>query len=92
MNWGLEGTTLSGDKVSVSITHGDSGEVFEVDLDRTVTSYTYSGQTRSTMYHRFEVAICNNDGLCSTPIGTGTVVADKQVDNAAALASVSSKR
>ena len=50
MNWGLEGTTLSADKISVSITHGDSGEVFEVDLDRTVTSYTPTvGQTHSTM-------------------------------------------
>ena len=29
-----------------------------------------------------EVAVCNNDGLCSTPIGSGTVVADKQVDGA----------
>ena len=85
MNWGLEGTTLSGDKVSVSITHGDSGEVFEVDLDRTVTSYTYSGtNTLHDVSYDIEVAVCNNDGLCSTPIGTGTVVADKQVDNAAA--------
>ena len=85
MNWDLEGTTLSGDKVSVSITHGDSGEVFEVDLDRTVTSYTYSGtNTLHDVSYDIEVAVCNNDGLCSTPIGTGTVVADKQVDNAAA--------
>ena len=85
MNWDLEGTTLSGDKVSVSITHGDSSEVFEVDLDRTVTSYTYSGtNTLHDVSYDIEVAVCNNDGLCSTPIGTGTVVADKQVDNAAA--------
>lgn len=85
MNWGIEGTTLSADKISVSITHGDSNEVFEVDLDRTVTSYTYSGtNTVHDVSYNVEVAVCNNDGLCSTPIGTGTVVADKQVDNAAA--------
>ena len=85
MNWGLDGTTLSGDKVSLSITHGDSGDVFEVDLDRTATSYTYSGtNTLHDVSYDIEVAVCNNDGLCSTPIGTGTVVADKQVDDAAA--------
>ena len=82
MNWGLTGTPLAGDKISVSITHSN-GDVFEVDLDRTVVTYTYSGSsTTHGESYDIEVAVCNNDGLCSTPIGTATVVADKQVDNA----------
>jgi hypothetical protein len=84
MNWGLTGTPLAGDKISVSITHSN-GDVFEVDLDRTVVTYTYSGSsTTHGESYDIEVAVCNNDGLCSSPIGTATVVADKQVDNAGA--------
>ena len=82
LNWGLSGTPLAGDKVSVSITD-EAGDVFSVDLDRTVVTYTYSGSsTTHGESYDVEVAVCNNDGLCSTPIGSGTVVADKQVDGA----------
>ncbi|MGB1793427.1 MAG: hypothetical protein ACPHMS_06100, partial [Candidatus Poseidoniaceae archaeon] len=83
MNWGLTGTPLAGDKISISIM--GTGVDFEVDLDRGTSSYTYSGSsTTHGESYDIEVAVCNNDGLCSTPIGTATVVADKQVDNAAA--------
>ena len=84
MNWGLEGTPLAGDKISVSITDA-SGETFAVDLDRTVVTYTYSGSsTTHGESYDIEVAVCNNDGLCSTPIGQATVVADKEVEGASA--------
>ena len=84
LNWGLAGTPLAGDKVSVTITD-ESGDAFSVDLDRTVVTYTYSGSsTTHGESYDVEVAVCNNDGLCSTPIGSGTVVADKQVDGAGA--------
>jgi len=84
MNWGLEGTPLAGDKISVSITDAD-GETFAVDLDRTVVTYTYSGSsTTHGESYDIEVAVCNNDGLCSTPIGQATVVADKEVEGATA--------
>ena len=84
MNWGLEGTPLAGDKISVSITDAD-GETFAVDLDRTVVTYTYSGSsTTHGESYDIEVAVCNNDGLCSTPIGQATVVADKEVVGAEA--------
>ena len=84
MNWGLAGTPLAGDKIAVSITDAD-GEVFEVDLERDIVTYTYSGSaTTHGESYDIEVAVCNNDGLCSTPIGTASVVADKQVDDAGA--------
>ena len=84
LNWGLSGTPLAGDKVSVTITD-EGGDVFSVDLDRTVVTYTYSGSsTTHGESYDVEVAVCNNDGLCSTPIGSATVVADKQVDGAGA--------
>tara|TARA_B100001109_G_scaffold29075_1_gene22436 strand:+ start:675 stop:3824 length:3150 start_codon:yes stop_codon:yes gene_type:complete len=84
MNWGLTGTPLAGDKIAVSITDA-SGDTFEVDLERDIVTYTYSGSsTTHGESYDIEVAVCNNDGLCSTPIGSATVVADKQVDNAAA--------
>ena len=83
MNWGLDGTALAGDKISVSITGTDVD--FEADLDKDTMTYTYSGSsTTHGESYDIEVAVCNNDGLCSTPIGSATVTADKQVDNAAA--------
>ena len=83
MNWGLDGTALAGDKISVSITGTDVD--FEVDLDKDTMTYTYSGSsTTHGESYDIEVAVCNNDGLCSTPIGSASVVADKQVDNAGA--------
>ena len=84
MNWGLTGTPLSGDTISVSITDAN-GNTFEVDLDRTVVTYTYSGSsTTHGESYDIEVAVCNSDGLCSTPIGTATVVADKEVEGGSA--------
>ena len=84
MNWGLTGTPLPGDTISVSITDAN-GNTFEVDLDRTVATYTYSGSsTTHGESYDIEVAVCNSDGLCSTPIGTATVVADKEVEGGSA--------
>ena len=68
MNWGLTGTPLAGDKIAVSITDA-SGDTFEVDLERDIVTYTYSGSsTTHGESYDIEVAVCNNDGLCSTPI------------------------
>ena len=84
VSWNLTGTPLAGDKVSVSIT-GEDGVSFDLDLDRLTTTYTYPGSsTNHGETYTVEVAVCNNDGLCSTPIGTGTVVADKEVTGATA--------
>ena len=73
------------DELGFSVNGGDytdaSGNTFEVDLDRTVATYTYSGSsTTHGESYDIEVAVCNSDGLCSTPIGTATVVADKEVE------------
>jgi len=84
VSWNLTGTPLAGDKVSVSIT-GEDGVSFDLDLDRLTTTYTYPGSsTNHGETYAVEVAVCNNDGLCSTPIGSGTVVADKEVTGATA--------
>jgi len=85
LNWGYSGTPLAGDRVSITITD-EGGDAFEVDLnDMTKTTFTYEGSsTTHGESYDVEVAVCNIDGLCSTPIGSGTVVADKQVDGAAA--------
>ena len=84
MNWGLTNTPLDGDKISISITHEDGTE-FAVDLDTATDSYTYSGSsTTHGESYDVEVAVCNIEGLCSTPIGSATVVADKEVEGATA--------
>ena len=84
MNWGLTNTPLDGDKISISITHEDGTE-FAVDLDTATDSYTYSGSsTTHGESYDVEVAVCNTEGLCSTPIGSATVVADKEVEGATA--------
>ena len=84
MNWGLTNTPLQGDKISVSVTHED-GTVFEVDLETSVATYTYSGSsTTHGESYDIEVAVCNTEGLCSSPIGSATVVADKEVEGATA--------
>ena len=82
MTWDITGTLLASDNIVVSICPADVDctdgfEATVADEDRT---YTYSGSqtTHGETYH-LEVAVCNEQG-CSTPAGTATVVADKQVD------------
>ena len=87
MNWGTSGTMLSDEKFSISISNDANADVFETDLPSDTFQYSYSDTTHGVSY-TIDVAICNNDGLCSTPVGTATVVADSAVDGGAAATGV----
>ena len=85
MNWAVEGTPLSGDEIVIEITNPD-GTVFEDSRTTSDTTYSYGSQnTVHAGSYDITVAVCNQDNLCSTPIGTATVVADKQVDGGSAI-------
>lgn len=87
MNWNVSTILLSSDTEVVTI----SCDVSDNDCDGLdypfttsavpgAKTYTYSGfNTVHGMSYDVSVAICNAAG-CSTPIGTGTIVADKAVD------------
>ena len=87
MNWGTTGTMLSDEKFSISVSNSADSDIFEIDLASDQFMYTYSDTEHSVSY-TIDIAICNNDGLCSTPVGTATVVADSAVDGAAAATGV----
>jgi hypothetical protein len=87
MNWGTTGTMLSDEKFSISVSNDADSNVFEIDLASDQFMYTYSDTTHGVSY-TMDIAVCNNDGLCSTPVGTATVVADKEVDGGAAATGV----
>jgi hypothetical protein len=87
MNWGTTGTMLSDEKFSISVSNDADSDVFEIDLASDQFMYTYSDTEHGVSY-TIDIAICNNDGLCSTPVGTATVVADSAVDGGAAATGV----
>ena len=87
MNWGTTGTMLSDEKFSISVANDADSDVFEIDLASDQFMYTYSDTAHGVSY-TIDIAVCNNDGLCSTPVGTATVVADKEVDGGAAATAV----
>ena len=87
MNWGTTGTMLSDEKFSISVSNDADSNVFEIDLASDRFMYTYSDTAHGVSY-TMDIAVCNNDGLCSTPVGTATVVADKEVDGGAAATGV----
>jgi hypothetical protein len=87
MNWGTTGTMLSDEKFSISVSNDADSDIFEIDLASDQFMYTYSDTEHGVSY-TIDIAICNNDGLCSTPVGTATVVADSAVDGAAAATGV----
>ena len=85
LNWDVTGTMLSGDHINVTLCETvnciDPFTFIGTDQDR---SYTYSGSnTVHGTEYTVTVAVCNEVG-CSTPVGTGTVVADSAVDGGAA--------
>jgi hypothetical protein len=86
-NWGTTGTMLSDEKFSISVSNDADSDIFEIDLASDQFMYTYSDTEHGVSY-TIDIAICNNDGLCSTPVGTATVVADSAVDGAAAATGV----
>jgi len=81
LNWNVEGTMLSGDSIDVTICEAiNCTTAFETGLGVGNTSYTYSGQnTVHGMNYTVLVAVCNEVG-CSSPVGTGSVIADSAVD------------
>ena len=85
LNWNVDGTMLSGDSIDVTICEAiDCTTAFETGLGVGNTSYTYSGQnTVHGMNYTVLVAVCNEVG-CSSPVGTGFVIADSAVDGGAA--------
>ena len=87
MNWGTSGTMLSDEKFSISVSNSADSDVFEIDLASDQFMYTYSDTDHGVSY-TIDIAICNNDGLCSTPVGTATVVADSAIDGGAAATEV----
>ena len=85
LNWNVEGTMLGGDSIDVTICEAvNCTTAFETGLGVGNTSYTYSGQnTVHGMNYTVLVAVCNEVG-CSSPVGTGFVIADSAVDGGAA--------
>ena len=90
MNWNVSTLLLESDSEVVTIScNGENGT--NADCDDTffpftanaadgAKTYTFSGtNTVHGMSYDVSVAICNAEG-CSTPIGTGTIIADKAVD------------
>lgn len=87
MNWNVSTLLLESDSEVVTISC-DIGTNADCNLANPFTTsavpgaktYTYSGtNTVHGMSYDVSVAICNAEG-CSTPIGTGTIIADKAVD------------
>ena len=85
INWNVDGTMLSGDSIDVTVCEtADCTTAFEISLGAGNESYPYSGQsTTHGVEYTVTVAVCNEVG-CSSPVGTGTVVADSAVDGEAA--------
>ncbi len=81
INWDVDGTMLAGDSIDVTVCETvDCVTAFEISLGAGNTSYPYSGQTTTHgVEYTVTVAVCNEVG-CSSPVGTGTVVADSAVD------------
>ena len=79
MNWGTSGTMLPDEKFSISISNDANADIFPIDLPSEEFRYTY-GATEHGVTYTIVIEICNNDGLCSTPVGTDTVIADSEVD------------
>lgn len=81
INWDVDGTMLTGDSIDVTVCETvDCVTAFEISLGAGNTSYPYSGQsTTHGVEYTVTVAVCNEVG-CSSPVGTGTVVADSAVD------------
>ncbi|MDE0557267.1 MAG: hypothetical protein OSB30_02195 [Candidatus Poseidoniaceae archaeon] len=83
MNWNVSTILLSSDSEVVTITCDTSDSLCKPMTANAVPgakTYTYSGtNTVHGMSYDVTVSICNAAG-CSTPIGTGTIIADKAVD------------
>ena len=84
MNWNVSTILLSSDSEVVTITCDTTDPLCVPPAPANAVpgakTYTYSGSnTVHGMSYDVSVAICNSEG-CSTPIGTGTIVADKAVD------------
>jgi hypothetical protein len=82
MNWDVSTVLLSSDSevVTICATTVDCADPFITNAVPGAKTYTYSGaNTAHGETYYVSVAICNAAG-CSTPIGTGTIVADKGVD------------
>jgi len=83
MNWNVSTILLSSDTEVVTITCDTSDAECNPLTANAVPgakTYTYSGaNTMHGMSYDVTVAICNAAG-CSTPIGSGTIIADKAVD------------
>jgi hypothetical protein len=85
LNWNVEGTMLTGDSIDISICETvNCTTLFEVGLGAGNTSFSYSGaNTVHGTDYTVTVSVCNEVG-CSSPIGSGTVIADSEVDGGAA--------
>jgi hypothetical protein len=84
MNWNVSTILLSSDSEVVTITCDSTDPLCVAPQPANAApgakTYTYSGtNTVHGMSYNVSVAICNSAG-CSTPIGTGTIIADKAVD------------
>jgi len=81
VTWDITGTQLPTDSIVIEICEGsaDCETPFETTVADEDRAFTYGGAstTHGTTYH-VSVAVCNNEG-CSSE-GTGSVVADKEVD------------
>jgi hypothetical protein len=91
MNWNVSTIMVGSDAEVVTIscnsengTNADCDDTFFPFTTNAVAgarTYTLSGsQTTHGMSYDVSVAVCNAKDSCSTPIGTGTIVADNGVD------------
>jgi hypothetical protein len=73
MTWSTTGTMLSNEMFSISILNDADSEVFEINLPYDQFTYTYNGaEYGPSISYTIDIAVCNNHGICSTPVGTAT--------------------
>ena len=84
INWNVDGVMMSTDSINVTICETtDCTTPFETSLGTGNRGYIYSGdQTTHGVVYTVTVEICNEMG-CNPTLGSGTVLADSQVDGGA---------
>jgi len=87
MNWNTTGTPLATDTYHLVI-ENDGADVYDAYLPHDQFKESFSSTTHGEIYN-ITIEVCSKEKICSNPIGTATVIADKAVDGGAAAANVS---
>ncbi|MGB2036878.1 MAG: hypothetical protein ACPHX8_00290, partial [Candidatus Poseidoniaceae archaeon] len=86
MNWNTTGTPLPTDTYHLVI-ENNGAEVYEANLPYDQFQESFSSTTHGETYD-ISIEVCSKENICSNPIGTATVVADKEVDGGAVATEV----